>query len=97
MPRYADVDKMMKHAVNMEWSTLKWVNEVDICDCITSNIVKRKTGKWIPFNPDEKGFANHIQCSECSAWQKMEVPHKTHDFDFCPSCGVYMREESDSG
>lgn len=54
---------------------------------------QRKKGKWIPYNPDEKGFANHFQCSECSVWQKMEVPHKTHDFDFCPNCGADMRKE----
>ena len=61
------------------------------------DVVERKKGKWIPYNPDEKGFANHFQCSECSVWQKMEVPHKTHDFDFCPNCGADMRKERDNG
>lgn len=40
MPRYANVDKLMEHAIRMDWSVLKWVNEVDICTAINPNVVK---------------------------------------------------------
>ena len=42
MPRYANVDKLMKHAIRLDWSVLKWVNEVDICNAINPNVVERK-------------------------------------------------------
>lgn len=41
MPRYANVDRLMGHAIKMDWSMLKWVNEVDIYDAINPNVVER--------------------------------------------------------
>ena len=49
MPRYADVDRLMEHAITMDWSVLKWVNEVDISTAINPNVVKVvrcKDCKW---------------------------------------------------
>ena len=78
MAKYADVDKLMKHSISLDWSILKWVNEVDICYAIKPNVVERKKGKW------KQGC-----CSECGYnWGKdapiANVPN------FCPNCGAKM-------
>ena len=91
MPRYANVDKLMKHAVNLEWSVLKWVNEVDICTAINPNVVERKRGKWM--SNDTDGF----MCSVCRNICRQPVLMGTPMFYFCPICGADMREESEDG
>lgn len=97
MSRYANVDKLMEHAISLDWSVLKWVNEVDISTAINPNVVERKKGKWIV----NKGL---YQCSCCKhIWSElwwvescpMERMYKI--MPFCPNCGADMRKESDNG
>lgn len=101
MAKYASVDKLMKHAISLDWSILKWVNEVDISTAINPNVVERKRGKWVKMQ-DADGV--YWACSECGE----DLP-RVSDFDpqfdlfprlksidktnFCPSCGADMREE----
>ena len=89
MPRYADVDKLMKHAVNMDWSALRWVNEVDICTAINPCVVERKKGKWIS-RKNEPKHKYWWTCSECQG-------RFDYEWKFCPNCGADMREENDNG
>ena len=63
----------------------------DLCALPAADVREVKRGKWIPYNPLESGNAVHFQCSNCNAFYQMEVPNRTHDFDYCPSCGAYMR------
>lgn len=97
MPRYANVDRLMEHAISLDWSILKWVNEVDICTAINPNVVERKKGKWIRKSPTAWMWT----CSCCkkddayaySAGESCE-PDVLQDL-FCPNCGADMRERSD--
>lgn len=105
MPRYANVDKLMEHAIRLDWSVLKWVNEVDISTAINPNVVERKKGKWIKMS-DADGI--YWTCSECGE----DIPRVSHfdpQFDlfprlesiektnFCPNCGADMRKETENG
>ena len=56
---------------------------------------ERKTGEWIPFNPDNEGFTRIYECSECN--KKIQQAHYSRvcDFDICPHCGADMRGEAD--
>ena len=91
MPRYANVDKLMKHSIRMDWSILRWVNEVDICTAINPNVVERKRGKW-------RHYEGYLTCSECRTEYDDDI--MTHCCDdvprFCPNCGADMREESEN-
>lgn len=40
MSRYADVTVAMKHAIKMDWSTQKWVSEVNLVNAINPNVVE---------------------------------------------------------
>lgn len=40
MSKYADVTIAMKHAIKMDWSTQKWVNEVDLINAINPNVAE---------------------------------------------------------
>lgn len=99
MARYANVDRLMEHAIKMDWSMLKWVNEVNIYDAINPNVVVQKKGKWIK-KSDTDGI--YWSCSECGE----DIPRVSHfdpQFDlfprlesiektnFCPNCGADMR------
>ena len=88
MPRYADVDKLMKHAISLDWSTLKWVNEVDIITYINPRVVERKKGKWIKESLVTTDYL--YKCSACKKYSRVM-------YDYCPNCGADMREESDNG
>ena len=80
MARYANVDKLMEHAIRLDWSVLKWVNEVDICNSINPNVQEVKHGKWI------KVGDNSYRCSVCN-----EV--SCCNGNFCPDCGAKMEVE----
>lgn len=87
MPRYANVDKLMEHAIRMDWSVLKWVNEVDISTAINPNVVERKHGKW------EKKWHSYFErelpcCSVCGHFSAMR-------WKYCPNCGADMGEETE--
>ena len=49
MSKYADVTVAMKHAIKMDWSTQKWVSEVNLVNAINPNVVevvRCKDCKW---------------------------------------------------
>lgn len=79
MPRYANVDKLMEHAISLDWSVLKWVNEVDISTAINPNVVERKKGKW------KQGC-----CSGCEYDWSKDAPIASVP-KYCPNCGADMR------
>ena len=91
MPRYANVDKLMKHSIRMDWSILRWVNEVDICTAINPNVVERKKGKWV----NDRGI---YRCSSCNQlWSEWWVGAKPiermkKECPYCPLCGSYNGE-----
>lgn len=98
MPRYANVDRMMEHAVNLEWSVLKWVNEVDIVTAINPNVVERKKGEWLDDSLDgilPMGIECRWQkCSCCgNSISRLSIQQLPN---FCPNCGAEMREENDN-
>ena len=84
MPRYANVDKLMEHAISLDWSVLKWVNEVDIYTAINPNVVERKRGKWIWQGSISEGC---WVCSEC----KHKFYQGYGNENFCPNCGADLR------
>lgn len=85
MPRYANVDKLMEHAISLDWSVLKWVNEVDISTAINPNVVEQKKGKWIE---DLECLPITYICPFCG------YTIYGDDTNFCPNCGADMREEN---
>ena len=98
MPRYANVDKLMEHAIIMDWLVLKWVNEVDISTAINPNVVEVKHGYFIGTEFD--GYADGYpvfyewKCSECGCIFEDEEP----TYNYCPQCGAKMDgEETEDG
>ena len=54
---------------------------------------KRKTGMWIhhkPFDCEHHNCNTCIECSCCGTWFGADSYAQTN---YCPNCGVYMREE----
>ena len=61
-----------------------------ICQAPASDVVVRKTGKWI-YPSDVTGFG---RCSECKAlWDHSLITNKY--FKICPRCGSYNRGDDD--
>jgi len=100
MPRYIDADAL-KQGVG-SYSPVKYTYEYglvitveDIDSAPTADVVERKRGKWIWMG--DKGDSRFM-CSVCKWKEKvptcMGVPNI---WEYCPSCGAYMREESDNG
>ena len=89
MPRYANVDKLMKHAISLDWSVLKWANEVDIITAINPNVVERKKGRWVWQGSISEGC---WVCSEC----KLKFYQGYGNDNFCPNCGADMRGGDDA-
>lgn len=69
-------------------------------DSDTMQIVKTSSwGRHIPSSmekfPDVCEFLEYVQCNSCKRWTlKM---HSAEDFDFCPNCGCYMKEDNENG
>lgn len=103
MPRYANVDKLMEHAIKMDWSSLKWVNEVDICTAINPNVVTRKRGKWKVCNIldyAQRHTGRMVgKCPFCGyltdEFRKMFESHHMLT-NFCPNCGAEMERSEDA-
>ena len=83
MPRYANVDKLMEHAIRLDWSVLKWVNEVDISTAINPNVVEVKHGRWIGGEIDYCSCCGHKGCAS-DIWDFCK------DGEYCPNCGAKM-------
>lgn len=47
-------------------------------------------GRWIPYEPDKRGYTNEFTCSRCKLVISSDHYCKMIDFDFCPYCGAYM-------
>jgi len=56
-------------------------------EVICGKIPERKTGRWI-----REGSAFNLRCPYCGKFFVEPVGSK---FDFCPTCGAYMRGEED--
>lgn len=103
MTRYANVDRLMKHAISLDWSILKWVNEVDICSAINPNVIEQKRGKWIEIkrndvNPLTGRRGVYVGCSECGCPIPTDSQLDYIDESealFCFACGANMREDGE--
>ena len=90
MPRYANVDKLMEHAIRLDWSVLKWVNEVDISTTINPNVVEVKHGRWM-FSPDDSEGI----CTVCQYKIYGRPYNNTYlivPYNYCPNCGAKMSD-----
>lgn len=95
MPRYADVDKLIKELSTMykspksaeDFMTVGYDHAIaDVVVTVhehpTADVVERKRGKWI------KVGDNSYMCSVCG-----EISCCMGNY--CPDCGADMREESE--
>ena len=61
------------------------------------NAIKNGTplpqGKWIPMNPDCRGYSDYFKCSRCGAYIYPNIPEKELDYNGCPYCFADMRQE----
>ena len=83
MAEYANVDKLMKHAISLDWSTLKWVNEVDISTAINPNVEERKKGTWI-----------HDGVKRICPFCKDFIVTGRPTVKYCWNCGARLEERS---
>lgn len=65
----------------------------DVENCPASDVVERKTGKWIEY-PECLKYANaysddHIVCSTCEECFSI-LDNDCERFNFCPNCGCAM-------
>lgn len=60
-----------------------------------NNLIINPVGKWIPFNPEPRGFADTFQCSNCGRLFHLSIWHRECPYDFCPNCGAKMEDEDE--
>ena len=80
--KYIDAERLRERYKRFSWSACMWVNDVDICDCISSEDIRPvEYGRWIPVEDTDcwRGYT----CSNCGkAVNKRE--------NYCPECGSLM-------
>lgn len=52
---------------------------------------ERPQGKWIPMNPDCRGYSDYFKCSICGAYIYPRNAEKELDYNGCPYCFADMR------
>lgn len=52
-------------------------------------------GKWIPMNPDCRGYSDYFKCSICGAYIYPRSAEKELDYNGCPYCFADMRGEEE--
>ena len=51
-----------------------------------------KTKRWIPVEPDGRGYTNQFECSACGGTILNGYYDKTCFYNYCPCCGARMEE-----
>lgn len=65
-----------------------------ICQAPTADVVERKVGKWLFWQDDPD--ANVYECSACHEPLTLnEGTPRENNFNFCPFCGLPMKEGDD--
>lgn len=49
-----------------------------------------KHGKWMPVEPDSRGFTFRFTCSVCGGYTTYYEDANGCDYDYCPNCGAKM-------
>lgn len=58
---------------------------------IINNYEVKPQGKWIPMNPDCRGYSDYFKCSICGAYIYPNNVEKELDYNGCPYCFADMR------
>lgn len=99
MPRYIDVDALMKEfrdfvrdSNNSDFAPVpNWNDAVSLVGAApTADVVERKKGKWEQ-KEDPYGFFDTIPvCSVCGCTTKMR-----EKYAYCPNCGAEMKSQEE--
>lgn len=52
-------------------------------------------GKWMPVEPDSRGFTFRFTCSVCGGYTTYYEDANGCDYDYCPNCGAKMDLEGE--
>ena len=72
------------------------INDIldDVENCPAADVVERKVGKWLFWQDDPD--ANVYECSACHEPLTLnEGTPRENNFNFCPFCGLPMKEGDD--
>lgn len=67
-----------------------WARVDDALALLKEQEEDKPKGRWIPFEPDKRGYTNGFTCSRCERVILSDHYCKMIDFDFCPFCGACM-------
>lgn len=62
----------------------------DPCDWICEEEGMTRHGKWMPVEPDSRGFTFRFTCSVCGGYTTYYEDANGCDYDYCPNCGAKM-------
>lgn len=51
--------------------------------------------RFIPVNPESRGYANLYQCEHCGCWIPAGYYMRVLDYNFCPWCGAKNEEDEE--
>lgn len=91
MPRYIAADWLLERAVQMGWSTPKWVNEFMINNAPTADVEEVRHGKWrtmvgnkmVDYDTETYRRYRVHYCTLCH--KASAIKH-----NYCPNCGAKM-------
>lgn len=82
----------MNDVAPIGWTLKGLVNELSTFP--SANVVERKVGKWLFWQDDPD--ANVYECSACHEPLTLnEGTPRENNFNFCPFCGLPMKEGDD--
>lgn len=87
----------MKIIIDIPEEYYKAIKEIPIEQSTADMLIIRngtepKTGRWIKYDYDERGYSDIFKCSECKNIIQYHCHTRNCDYNFCPNCGADMTE-----
>lgn len=55
-----------------------------------ADVEEVKHGSWKGLKPDNRGYTEKFQCSECKCITTLYLYQQECDYEYCPNCGAKM-------
>ena len=62
-------------------------------DVPDADVQEVKHGSWKGLKPDNRGYTEKFQCSECKCITTLYLYQQECDYEYCPNCGAKMDKE----
>lgn len=59
----------------------------------SADVEEVKHGSWKGLKPDNRGYTEKFQCSECKCITTLYLYQQECDYEYCPNCGAKMDKE----